>query len=92
MSETKESFSDIFMGKLKEQSFVILLMLGVIYYQHKNMEERVAFWQQQYEKKEAQINQLEKEERDALTERIKYLQDQRDIYVNEAISELKTKK
>ena len=42
-------FADTFLSKLKEQSFVILLMLGVIYYQHRLMEERVAFWQKQYE-------------------------------------------
>ena len=45
-------FTDIFLSKLKEQSFVIMLMLGVIYYQHRLMEERVAFWQQEYDKKE----------------------------------------
>lgn len=47
--ENKEStspttgFTDVFLSKLKEQSFVIILMLGVIYYQHRLMEERVAF-------------------------------------------------
>ena len=50
-------FADVFLSKLKEQSFVIILMLGVIYYQHRLMEERVAFWQKQYEEKEAYIQQ-----------------------------------
>jgi len=42
--ENKEStspttgFTDVFLSKLKEQSFVIILMLGVIYYQHRLME------------------------------------------------------
>ena len=36
-------FIDTFLSKLKEQSFIIILMLGVIYYQHDLMEERVSF-------------------------------------------------
>jgi hypothetical protein len=84
-------FADIFLSKLKEQSFVIILMLGVIYYQHRTMEERVAFWQKQYEEKEAYINQTEKEDKQILLDRVKYLQDQRDKYIEDAINELKTK-
>jgi hypothetical protein len=30
-------FFDVFISKLKEQSFVIILMLGVIYYQNRLM-------------------------------------------------------
>lgn len=85
------SFTDTFLAKLKEQSFVILLMLGVIYYQHRMMEERVAFWQKQYEEKEAYIQETAKEDKQILLDRIKYLQDQRDKYVDDAITELKTK-
>ena len=95
--ENKEStspttgFTDVFLSKLKEQSFVIILMLGVIYYQHRLMEERVAFWQKQYEEKEAYIEQTTASDKELLLERIKYLQEQRDKYVEDAINELKTK-
>jgi hypothetical protein len=84
-------FADTFLAKLKEQSFVILLMLGVIYYQHRMMEERVAFWQKQYEEKEAYIRETAKDDKQILLDRIQYLQDQRDKYVEDAITELKTK-
>ena len=84
-------FADVFLSKLKEQSFVIILMLGVIYYQHRLMEERVAFWQNQYEEKEAYIEQNNKEDKQVLLERIKYLQDQRDKFVETTIEEEKTK-
>jgi len=82
-------FADAFLSKLKEQSFVILLMLGVIYYQHRLMEERVAFWQQEYDKKEAYIEQTTASDKQILLDRIKYLQDQRDQYAQSAIDELK---
>ena len=81
-------FLEVFLSKLKEQSFVIILMLGVIYYQHRLMAERVAFWQEQYEKKEAYIDQAVKEDRATALDRIEYLQTQRDKYVDEAMEEL----
>jgi hypothetical protein len=84
-------FTDVFLSKLKEQSFVILLMLGVIYYQHRLMEERVSFWQDQYEEQEAYIKKTAQEDRLNMLQRIKYLQDQRDMYVEDALNELKEK-
>lgn len=84
-------FSDTFFSKLKEQSFTIIVMVAVIWYQGKLMEERVAYWQKLYEQNEAYIEQIQKEDRETLLERIKYLQDQRDKYAEDAINELKTK-
>ena len=84
-------FADTFLSKLKEQSFVIILMLGVIYYQHRMMEERVSFWQVQYEEKDQLLDKTSKEDKEILLQRITYLQDQRDKYVEDAINELKNK-
>ena len=84
-------FTDTFLSKLKEQSFTILIMLGVIWYQGRMMEERVAYWQKLYEEKEAYIAQTTKDDKQDLLNKVKYLQDQRDKYVEEAINELKTK-
>jgi len=84
-------FSDTFFSKLKEQSFTIIVMVAIIWYQGKLMEERVAYWQKLYEQNEAYIEQIQKEDRETLLERIKYLQDQRDKYAEDAINELKTK-
>ena len=83
-------FADTFLSKLKEQSFVILLMLGVIYYKHRLMEERVAFWQKQYEEQKIYIQTTNENDKQILLDRINYLQDQRDKYVEDAINELKT--
>jgi len=82
-------FADTFLSKLKEQSFVILIMLGVIYYQHRLMEERVAFWQKQYEEQKIYIQTTNETDKQILLDRINYLQDQRDKYVEDAINELK---
>jgi exosome complex RNA-binding protein Rrp4 len=84
-------FADTFLSKLKEQSFTIVLMIGIIWYQGKMMEERVAYWQKLYEEKESYIQQTTQEDKQVLLDRIKYLQDQRDKYVDDAIDELKTK-
>jgi exosome complex RNA-binding protein Rrp4 len=84
-------FTDVFLSKLKEQSFTIVLMIGVIWYQGRMMEERVAYWQKLYEEQKAYIEQTTKEDKAIMLDRIKYLQDQRDKYVEDAINELKTK-
>jgi len=84
-------FADTFLSKLKEQSFTIIIMVGIIWYQGKMMEERVAYWQKLYEEREAYIQQTAKDDKQILLERIEYLQEQRDKYVEEALNELKDK-
>ena len=66
-------------------------MVGVIWYQGRMMEERVAYWQKLYEEKESYIVTTNKEEKTILLERINYLQNQRDKYIEDVINELKTK-
>jgi hypothetical protein len=84
-TSTTTGFTDTFLSKLKEQSFVIILMLGVIYYQHRMMEERIGFWQKQCEEQDAYIKQSNKEDKDIMMDRIQYLQDQRDKFVETAL-------
>ena len=84
-------FTDTFFSKLKEQSFTIVLMIGIIWYQAKFMEERVAYWQKMYDEQKTYIQQTDKEDKQIMLDRIKYLQEQRDKYVEDAINELKTK-
>ena len=86
-----KEITDTFFTKLKEQSFTIVLMIGIIWYQGRMMEERVAYWQKLYEQQKAYIEQTTKEDKQNLLDRIKYLQDQRDKYAEDAINELKTK-
>jgi len=94
MSEHKtpvNGLTDTFLSKLKEQSFTILVMVGVIYYQHRLMEERVMYWQKQYQDQKVYVEKTIQEDRKNMLDRIKYLQDQRDKYAEDAINELKTK-
>jgi hypothetical protein len=84
-------FTDTFFSKLKEQSFTIIVMVGIIWYQGKLMEERVAYWQKLYEEQKAYIQQTDKDDKQILLDRIEYLQQQRDKYVEAAVSELQTK-
>ena len=94
MSENKtpvNGLTDTFLSKLKEQSFTILVMVGVIYYQHRLMEERVSYWQKQYQDQKVYVEKTIQEDRKNMLDRIKYLQDQRDKYAEDAINELKTK-
>ena len=84
-----QGFTDTFVSKLKEQSFTILIMVGVIYYQHRLMEERVAYWQKQYEDQRSYIEKTVQDDKVIMQHRIQYLQDQRDKYVEDAINELK---
>jgi hypothetical protein len=90
-SEGLSGFTDVFLSKLKEQSFTIVLMIGVIWYQGRMMEERVAYWQKLYEEQKYYIQQTDKEDKAIMLDRIKYLQDQRDKYAEDAINELKSK-
>ena len=86
-----QGFVDVFVNKLKEQSFTIVIMLAVIWYQGVMMEERVAYWQKLYEEQKTYIQQTDKEDKQVLLDRIKYLQDQQDKYAQDAIDELKLK-
>lgn len=90
-NENQNGFMDVFFSKLKEQSFTILIMVGVIWYQGRMMEERVAYWQKLYEEKESYIVTTNKEEKTILLERINYLQNQRDKDIENIINKLKTK-
>ena len=85
-------FTDTFFSKLKEQSFTIVLMIGIIWYQVRFMEERVAYWQKMYDEQKAYIQQTDKEDKQILLDRIEYLQQQRDKYVEDALNELKNNK
>lgn len=84
-----QGFVDVFVNKLKEQSFTIVIMLAVIWYQGVMMEERVAYWQKLYEEQKTYIQQTEKEDKQVLLDRIKYLQEQQDKYVQDALDKSK---
>lgn len=85
---TKESasgFTDTFLSKLKEQSFTIILLVAIMYYQNQRYQEQVAGYKKMIDDKEVIIMKLNDDERQRLIERNQYLQEQRDKYVEELI-------
>jgi len=92
--ETKEQnngFFEVFISKLKEQSFVIVLMLVGLYFQNSTFNERIASHKALEEKQQGYINKLIEDERNRLVQREKYLIDQRDKFVDEVMIELKNR-
>ena len=76
-----DSFTTIFIDKLKEQSFTILIMLLALYYQHNLwMAEREAL-SKEVDQKEERILQVVERERDKGIEREKALEGQRDQFI-----------
>jgi hypothetical protein len=76
-----DSFTAIFIDKLKEQSFTILIMLLALYYQHNLwMAEREAL-SKEVDQKEERILQVVERERDKGIEREKSLEAQRDQFI-----------
>lgn len=83
---TGNSFTDTFLSKLKEQSFTIILLVGIMYYQNQRYQEQVAGYKKMIDDKEAIIMKLNDDERQRLIERCDYLVEQRDKYVEELIN------
>lgn len=84
-TNTPTSFLEVFLSKLKEQSFTIVLMLGVIYFQNKMFRERIERHEEIEAKQELLIETLNKEQKSQSLEREKYLIEQRDFYVEKAL-------
>jgi hypothetical protein len=82
-------FFDTFLVKLKEQSFIIILMLGGLYYQNTIFNEQLTRYKSLVDEKQEYIDRMVSEERDRLLQREKYLMEQRDLFVDELREELK---
>jgi len=82
------NYTESFMNKLKEQSFTILILVGIMYYQNSLFTSQMNEYKQMIKAKEDLILKLTDDERNRLIEREKYLIGQRD----EFIKELKEKK
>ena len=85
MAEKQSSGSDVFFNKLKEQSFTIILLVGILYYQNTNFNNQINESKKMIDEKESLVLKLTEDERSRLLERTKYLQEQRDKYVEELI-------
>lgn len=78
-----EGYGDTFMNKLKEQSFTILILVGIMYYQNSLFTAQMNEYKQMIKAKEDLILKLTEEERQRLIDREKYLINQRDEFIKE---------
>ena len=79
-------FAGVFFEKLKEQSFTIMLMCAVVYYQHTLWQNDKEALTKEVDQKEERILQLVEREHTHTLEREKTLQQQRDQFI-ESIKE-----
>lgn len=81
--ETSGGFADTFLNKLKEQSFTIIILVGIMYYQNTLFTSQMNEYKLMIKEKEQLILKLTDEERQRLIEREKYLIGQRDQFIEE---------
>jgi low affinity Fe/Cu permease len=74
---------DSFLAKLKEQSFTIILLVGIMYYQNQLFTNQMEEYKQMIKEKEQLILKLTEEERNRLIGREKYLIEQRDKFIED---------
>jgi len=83
MEPKPQTFTDTFFSKLKEQSFTIILLVGIMYYQNRIFTTQMEEYKSMIKSKEELILKLTEEERNRLIEREKYLVSQRDEFITE---------
>ena len=85
----KGGFTEVFLSKLKEQSFTIILMVGMLIYQNKIYNEQVDRYEKIVDEKQKYIDKLIEDQRQRSILREQYLLQQRDAYVDDLIGEKK---
>ena len=86
MKQESNNITDTFFSKLKEQSFTIILLVGILYYQNMNFKSQIEEYKKMIDDKEALVLKLTEDERQRLLEREKYLREQRDKFVEDLIN------
>jgi hypothetical protein len=81
------SIGETFFEKLKEQSFTIILLVGILYYQNMNFKSQLEEYKKMIDEKETLILKLTEDERARMLERNEHLMEQRDKYVEELINQ-----
>jgi hypothetical protein len=88
MSEQSQSFVGTFFDKLKEQSFTIILLVGIMYYQNTIFTKQVEELKKEVDERDKIILDMAKDEKIRLLEREKYLAEQRDKYIEDLYKSL----
>ena len=83
MKDNNQGFADTFLSKLKEQSFTIIILVGIMYYQNMLFTSQMSEYKQMIQNKEELILKLTDDERNRLIEREKYLIEQRDEFIQD---------
>ena len=83
MKQQSTNYADTFLSKLKEQSFTIILLVGIMYYQNALFTSQMNEYKSMIKAKEDLILKLTEEERQRLIDREKYLISQRDEFIKE---------
>jgi hypothetical protein len=81
MEEQQQDIKSTFLGKLKEQSFTIILMIGGLYYQNQIFQQQLDRYDSIVTEKQEYINKIVDAERERMIEREKYLINQRDQFI-----------
>lgn len=82
-NDKNTGFADTFLSKLKEQSFTIILLVGIMYYQNTLFTNQMAEYKKMIEDKEQLILKLTEDERNRLLAREQYLISQRDEFIKD---------
>ena len=85
----ESNITDTFFSKLKEQSFTIILLVGILWYQNNSYKNNLEDYKTMIKEKEELLLKLTNEERARMIERNEYLMLQRDKYVEELIERSK---
>jgi len=86
------NFVDTFLSKLKEQSFTIIILVGIMYYQNTLFTSQMNEYKKMIQEKEQLILKLTDDERSRLIDREKYLISQRDGFIDELKELVKNQK
>ena len=92
MEKNPNNFSDTFFSKLKEQSFTIIVLVGIMFYQNMVFTNQMNEYKKMIDEKEKLVLKLTEDERTRLIEREKYLVNQRDGFINELKELVKNQK
>ena len=85
-------FADTFLSKLKEQSFTIIILVGIMYYQNVVFTNQMNEYKKMINEKEQLILKLTDDERNRLIQREDYLIEQRDGFIGELKELVKNQK
>ena len=90
-TEKASGFMDTFFSKLKEQSFTIILLCGIMYYQNTIFTSQMEEYKIMIKAKEDLILKLTDGERERLLIREKYLMEQRDRFIEDLKMQMQIK-